>query len=63
MWGLQILENYTAKIRDIAQQKDLSSYDKYNEIFELVREIHCNSRAEGIVECKELILRTIQKEI
>ena len=63
MWSLTILESHTAKIRDVAKQKDLSSHDKYNAIFYLVREIHCNSCLEGIKECKELILRTIQKEI
>ena len=63
MWGLKVLESYTAKIRDTANRADLSDHDKYNKIFELVREIYCNSRMEGIRECKELILRTIEKEI
>jgi hypothetical protein len=63
MWDLHILESYTAKIRDVAQQKDLSPTDRYNAIFCLVREIHCNSRMAGVKECKDLILKTIEKEI
>jgi hypothetical protein len=63
MWDLAILENYTAKIRDIGYMPDLSAHEKYNKIFEFVREIHCNSRTEGVMECKRLIIRTIEKEI
>lgn len=63
MWSNNILECYTAKIRNIGNRTDLSDQEKYCEIFELVREIHCNSRMAGVQECKDLIIRTIQKEI
>mgnify|MGYP001369088589 CR=1 FL=1 len=63
MWNLSILEGYAAKIQDAANRKDFTPHEKYNAIFELVREIHCNSRMDGVQECKALIMRTIEKEI
>ena len=63
MWSNNILENYTVQIRDVSNRTDLSDHERYCEIFELVREIHCNSRMAGVKECKELILRTIRNEI
>lgn len=63
MWSNNILENYTVQIRDVSHRTDLSDHEKYCNIFELVREIHCNSRLAGVKECKELILKTIVQDI
>ena len=60
MWSLKILEDYTQQIKAAGERTDLSDHDRYNRIFEIVREIHTKSRMLGVEECKHLIVRTIE---